>query len=124
SEPRVAIVSERAARMLWPDRSAIGRTLAWRTRNPRPPLTVIGVVADTRYVALDADPMGEIYLPSAIEPGRYGLFFHVRTARPAADVLGPVLAALSGRGYHVEQAATHEDALFASVKHRALPAWL
>ena len=59
-----------------------------------------------------------------IEPGRYGLFFHVRTSRPADTVLGPVLAALSGRGYRLDHAATHEDALFASVKHRALPAWL
>lgn len=48
----------------------------------------------------------------------------MRTSGPAAPVLGPVLAALAGRGYRVDQASTHEDALFASVKHRALPAWL
>jgi predicted permease len=124
NEPRLAIISETAARLLWPDRPAIGRTLVWRTRDPRPPLTVIGVVADARYAALDADPSGDIYLPSPIGPGRYGLFFHVRTTRSADAVLGPVLTALSGRGYRIDQAATHEDALFASVKHRALPAWL
>jgi predicted permease len=124
NEPRVAVVSETAARMLWPDQSPIGRTLVWRTRAPRPPLTVIGVVADARYLALDSDPTGDIYLPLGTGPGFYGLFFHVRTTRPSGTVLGPVLAALSGRGYHVDQAATHEDALFASVKHRALPAWL
>lgn len=124
NQPRAAIVSESAARMLWPDRPAIGRTLVWRTRAPRPPLTVIAVVADARYAALDTDPTGEIYLPSPMEPGRYGLYFHVRTTRSADTVLGPVLAALAGRGYRIHQAATHEDALFASVKHRALPAWL
>jgi hypothetical protein len=123
-DPRIAIVSETAARTLWPDRSAIGRTLVQRGSRPQPPLTVIGVVADARYASLDLEPGGDIYLPAPMGPGRYGLYFHVRTTRPGATVLGPAVAALGGRGYLLEQATTHEDALFASVKHRALPAWL
>jgi predicted permease len=122
--PRIAIVSETASRTLWPDRSAIGRTLVQRGSRPQPPLTVIGVVADARYAGLDLEPGGDIYLPAPMGPGRYGLYFHVRTTRPAATVLGPAVAALGGRGYLLEQATTHADALFASVKHRALPAWL
>jgi hypothetical protein len=124
NDPRVAIVSERAARMLWPDRSAIGRQLAPRSPKSAAPMTVIGVVADARYIALDTDPIGDIYLPLTGSRGRYGAFFHVRTTGPADEVLGSVLAALAGRGYLLEQASTHADALFASVKHRALPAWL
>jgi ABC-type antimicrobial peptide transport system permease subunit len=52
------------------------------------------------------------------------VYFHVGTTRDAGDVLPQVQAALAGRGLFFEQVATHEDALFASVRHRALPAWL
>ena len=120
-----AIVSERAARVFWPGQSAVGRILINRTGRMRGQrIPVIGVVGDTRFVALDESPFGDIYLPDPIGPGRYGVFFHVRTTGPAAAALPVVLAALSGRGLSFEQASTHEEALFASVRHRALPAWL
>jgi predicted permease len=124
NEGRVAIVSQGAARMLWPDRNPLGRRLLPRQKPGAAPMTVIAVVADARYVALDADPMGDVYLRGVLEPGRYGGFFHVRTTAPADAVLQSILGALAGRGYLIVQASTHEDALFASVKHRALPAWL
>jgi predicted permease len=120
-----AVVSERAARLLWPGQSPLGRILvnaSGRVRGQRIP--VIAVVADTRFAALDEAPYGDIYLPEPIGRGVYGVYFHVRTTREAADVLPHVQAALSGRGLFFEQAWTHEDALFASVRHRALPAWL
>jgi hypothetical protein len=122
----VALVSETAARVLWPDRSALGRTLVPRSsRLKSPTWTVIGVVADARYSGLDADPLGDIYLPDPLaSQGRTGAFFHVRTTQAAETVLPVILASLSGRGFRIEQASTHEDALFASVKHRVLPAWL
>jgi ABC-type antimicrobial peptide transport system permease subunit len=93
-------------------------------RSPAEPITVIAVVADARYVALDTEPAADVYLAGAIERGRYGGFFHVRTSGSADAVLRSIVAALAGRGYWLAQATTHEDALFASVKHRALPAWL
>ena len=120
-----AVVSERAARLFWPGQSPVGRVLinqSGRERGQRIP--VIGVVADARFNALDESPIGDIYLAGAIEPGRYGAYFHVGTTRDAEDVLPQVQAALAGRGLFFEQVATHEDALFASVRHRALPAWL
>ena len=120
-----AIVSERAARVFWSGRSAVGQILINRTGRVRgQAVPVIAVVADTRFVALDEPPVGDIYLPDPIAPGRYGVYFHVRTTHSAADVLPRVQAALSGRGLFFEQVATHEDALFASIRHRALPAWL
>jgi len=125
SEFAGAVVSERAARLLWPGQSPLGRLLvnnSGRVRGQRIP--VIAVVADTRFAALDEAPYGDIYLPEPIGRGVYGVYFHVRTTRQAADVLPQVHAALSGRGLFFEQAWTHEDALFASVRHRALPAWL
>jgi predicted permease len=120
----VALVSETAARALWPERAAIGQGLVARS-NPNRIRTVIGVVADARFLSLDEAPMGDVYLPDPLaEAGRTGVFFHVRTSAPASDVLPVVLSALNGRGLMIEQASTHADALFASVKHRVLPAWL
>jgi hypothetical protein len=120
----IALVSETAARALWPDRPAVGRQLVARS-NPASRFTVIGVIADARFTGLDHAPLGDIYRPDPLaNPGRTGVFFHVRTNMPAADVLPLVLAALTGRGLLIEQASTHADALFASVKHRVLPAWL
>jgi predicted permease len=121
----VALVSESAARVLWPDRPALGRTLVPRSSRLKSTWTVIGVVADARYSGLDADPLGDIYLPDPLASGgRTGAFFHVQTTEPAGAVLPVILASLPGRGFRIEQASTHEAALFASVKHRVLPAWL
>jgi putative ABC transport system permease protein len=118
----VAMVSAAAARRLWPDRSAIGQRLVARFSKREPEYIVIGVVQDARYSALDAEPLADIYLPEPIGPTTYGAYFHVRTDRSAADVL-PAAVAAFGPGFRLEQAATHEDALFAAIKHRALPAW-
>ena len=120
----IALVSETAARILWPDRSAIGQRLVARS-DPKRVHSVIGVVAGARFLGLDQDPIGDIYLPDPLaEAGRTGVFYHVATSAPAREVLPVVLSALQGRGLWIAQASTHEDALFASVKHLVLPAWL
>jgi hypothetical protein len=120
----VAIVSRTAARLLWPGQNPVGRPLAARP-NLRGPARrfVIGVVADARFSSLDEDPKGEIYLPDRIVQGRTGAFFHVRADEPDV-VLQRILQVASARRLYVTQATTHEDALFASVRHRALAAWL
>jgi putative ABC transport system permease protein len=123
----IAIVSETAARKLWPGQSAVGQLLVAqspRRRQVEPARTVIGVVADARYTALDDEPTGDIYVPDRFEAGRTGVFFHVRTTSDASMVLPLVAQALKARNVFANQISTHEDALFASVKHRALPAWL
>ena len=58
-DERVAIVSEAAARVLWPGEDALGKPMPWNKE------TVIGVVADasTAYVG-KADPL-EFYVPQA-----------------------------------------------------------
>jgi hypothetical protein len=123
-EQTAAIVSETAARQLWPGRPALGQLLVAAGRHADSPRTVIGVVADTRYGALDRDPIGDIYVPDRIDAGRTGLFFHLRTAGDAAALVPFVARALQGRNAFANQVSTHESALFDSVRHRALPAWL
>jgi predicted permease len=65
----VAIVSESAARLIWPGRQAVGQYLALHSAdNPRPPswLEVVGVVGD---VAL---PDGDGWNPATYTPRRQG----------------------------------------------------
>jgi putative ABC transport system permease protein len=122
----VAMVSATAARMLWPNRDAIGQSLVRTSpaRQQEPPAIVIGIVADARYQSLDADPIGDLYMPGPLQPGTYGVHYHARTSGDAAAVASRAAATLTAAGLHLEQAGTHRDAMFAELKHRALPAWL
>ena len=61
----VIVVSDIVARQYWPGRRAINQVLVRERR----PFTVIGVVPDARYVALDREPQGAIYLPFAADSG-------------------------------------------------------
>ena len=119
----VALVSATAAKTFWPGREAVGQTLVRQGRVPEPPVVVMGVVEDARYTALDSQPLADIYLPAALRRGRTGVYFHVRTDRSAADVR-PAAVAAFGPEFRLEQGSTHEEALFAAIKHRALPAWV
>jgi putative ABC transport system permease protein len=70
-QPRVAIVSESAARRLWPGADPIGKRLSMSTFTPGAPRawrTVVGVVADVRY-----HDVGEVQLDvydPALQMGR------------------------------------------------------
>jgi len=56
--PRVVIVSATAAKRLWPGVNPIGRRF-----KTKPPLTVVGVVDDTRASGLDAEVRPYLYVP-------------------------------------------------------------
>jgi putative ABC transport system permease protein len=58
--PRVAMLSASAARHYWPNADPIGRRL--RGEKPEDAITIVGVVADTRYRDL-RDPRPSIYFP-------------------------------------------------------------
>jgi putative ABC transport system permease protein len=61
--PRVAIVSDRVARLLWRGEDAVGRRLALgRPAASSDWWTVVGTVAETRYRAL-REPAPTVYLP-------------------------------------------------------------
>jgi hypothetical protein len=60
----VVIVNERAARILWPGRPAVGQRLSvWGVTDAAPAL-VVGVVNDVRS-ALDRETVAEVYAPLA-----------------------------------------------------------
>jgi putative ABC transport system permease protein len=60
----VIVVSDIVARQYWPGQPAIDRVLMRKGQ----PFIVIGVVPDARYVALDREPQGAIYMPFAADP--------------------------------------------------------
>jgi putative ABC transport system permease protein len=68
---QVAIVSRSLAETLWPAHDAIGQWIAWPVVGgpPRPPLLVVGVVADTRDVTLSSARPLTMYLHYAQRPG-------------------------------------------------------
>jgi putative ABC transport system permease protein len=61
SAPRVAVVNQTFATRFWPGRSAIGQTF----RMDSTPVTVVGVVRDSRHRRLDERPAPFMYLPLA-----------------------------------------------------------
>jgi predicted permease len=58
---RVAIVSEKTARQLWPGANPIGKR--FREDESRPFAEVIGIVADVRTLSLEGDPGLMVYQP-------------------------------------------------------------
>lgn len=68
--PPVAVISRRLAQQLWPNQSALGKSLAWpSSRVRRPPLEIVGVVADTRHASLADPPAMVVYRPFAQTSG-------------------------------------------------------
>lgn len=63
--PGVAIVNESAARLLWSSESPLGKAIFLASPTP---ITVIGVVADMRGVAMDQEPGPEVFRPRAQDP--------------------------------------------------------
>jgi hypothetical protein len=89
----VVIVSEATARHYWPGTDPIGKTLAFGPTEP--PLTVVGVVPDTRYRELRT-ARASIYFPlrQAMFPV-VPLTLVIRTTREPASVVGALRVALS-----------------------------
>ena len=74
--PLVVIVNESAARVLWPDQSAVGRVLRmWDDGMPE--YTVVGVAADASYNSLGEGPTPFLYFPFA-QDYRTDMVLHAR----------------------------------------------
>ena len=69
--PRVAIVNDRMARRLWPERDAVGRRFTIGAVNANSVWwTVVGVVADMRRQGPEQDPIPQMFEPIAQNPPR------------------------------------------------------
>jgi putative ABC transport system permease protein len=82
----VAVVSERAARMYWPQ-GALGKRLATERASGRPVWrTVVGVVQSTRHFGLEASQKPEFYRPHVQAPSPF-MQLVVRTAHDPAAMI-------------------------------------
>ncbi|MEZ5319307.1 MAG: FtsX-like permease family protein [Vicinamibacterales bacterium] len=123
----VAVVSRTAARLLWPDRSALGQVLTRLRPVPGasdPRRIVAAVVGDARWQALDAPPVGDVYLPGVIQATTVGIGALVQTTGDASDVAARAARELTARGLTVRRAVALEDAMASSTRARVLPVWL
>jgi predicted permease len=90
-----AILSESAARRLWPGENAIGRSFRMDDKAPfvagNPTYHVIGIVRDTRAITLDGSDTQQIYIP--LPTGEYGAeALLIRTRFDAAQLLNAIPA--------------------------------
>jgi putative ABC transport system permease protein len=125
----VLVVSESVARGYWPDRPAIGQTLVSNEsmRAPGRPFTVVGVVEDARYVALDRDAHGAIYYVNAASPDPWLSTVLFRLDANGATSLADVGAWMQTRcpSCTIYGAPTSLDELIAtSIRPRTFHAWL
>jgi predicted permease len=80
-EANVAVISEDAARLLWPGRDPIGsRATIVSPDMPDAPLQIIGIVANVRASDIDQRTTPQVYVPSAWRPQR-SMAVVVRTDR-------------------------------------------
>ncbi len=90
--PRAIVLSASAARRLFADGSALGRTVAIGPRDgsgrARDPI-VVGVVGDVRYSGFESAPDGAIYMPYAQRPFRT-MYLAVRGAGDPASIAAAV----------------------------------
>jgi putative ABC transport system permease protein len=93
--PKVVLVSERAARTIWPGEDPIGRPVSvaqggfWEDT-----ARVVGVVGDVRYGSLDSLPKADVYLPYAQSPSGRAMLL-VRTAGDPVAITGAVRRVLA-----------------------------
>ena len=97
----VVIVNETAARTMFPNGEALGRSISSFDTEIR----VVGVVADVKHRALELEPDSEIYFPMAQLWAFQTIEMVVRTALPPASIAGPVGAAV----HRVEAQMPTED---------------
>lgn len=115
----IVVVSQTAAKRLWPDSAAVGKTLTGAGRT----VEVIGVVADARYIGLDRPSEGEIY--------QVGTGSHVATlvfgggqgAWADTETVLRRVASSAPQG-EVLRIGPLKDALARSIRLRSFRAWI
>ena len=97
-QPKVLLVSESAARRLWPNDDPIGKRM-WAGQGSAgsgDASEVVGVVSDVRYRAIETAPIPDVYLPLAqsYQSAHAPVRAHARPREPGLDpaTLAPAIA--------------------------------
>jgi len=80
ASPRIAVINETMASLLWPGADAIGKCIIV---NNEPCATIVGVAGDARRFAIQESPTMQYYVPFGQESGISGPVLLVRTAGDA-----------------------------------------
>jgi predicted permease len=129
--PLVAIIDESMARRYWPSESAIGKQ--FRGHDPRghndDPLTVVGVVRDTRTRGREAAPLPHVFQPAAQlnprdNPATPDLV--IRTAGDPAQLAATVRDVVRSVNHSaiISTVVTMEEQLDEQVSPRRFQTWL
>jgi len=81
---RVIIINETLARRYFPGEDPIGKRMTLEDENPKEEdwATIVGVVKDTKPLALDGKPSPEMYMPFAQRPARSMALMIRTTSKP------------------------------------------
>jgi predicted permease len=120
--PKVAIISERMARELWPNENPIGRRFTeWR--DEKFSREVVGVVGDTKVFSLDKDTENQMYVPYLQDSGWSTLTLVVRTTGEPTAFAGSVREAIRAvdKGIPTYNLRTLNDVVSVSTAPRRVP---
>jgi putative ABC transport system permease protein len=121
TSPRVVVISERLARLYFPNESPIGRRVTISDPKAGPWEEIVGVVADVRHWGLDAEPPPEFYVSYRQHWRRY-MTFTVRAYGDPLQLAPSVRAAVRAfdKDLVPEEVATMEQVISVSLTQRRL----
>jgi predicted permease len=80
--PEVAILNENLARLLFGDRNPVGHTFRFTGPGPAAPVTIVGVVKNSKYFTLGEENAQAMYMPYFQAGKKDEIHFMVRASRP------------------------------------------
>ena len=90
ARPKVVVINETAARVLWTNEDPIGQRISIGQGGFYDGAEVVGIVRDVRYVHVETAPGPDVYIPILQSPQRSALLF-VRGRTPSTSIV-PLIA--------------------------------
>ncbi|MEX2272330.1 MAG: FtsX-like permease family protein [Vicinamibacterales bacterium] len=109
------VMSESAARMIWPGEDPVGQEIDLQKR-----LRVVGIVSDVRMGGPEVEPWPDVYVPMSQGRGTTATTLIIRTSLPAEAMLPTLRAAIQevDPSQRVRDATTLETSLTALLAQR------
>ena len=93
SQPPVTIVNQAFVRKYFPGEEPLGREVQYAPTSTQPPMQIVGIVADVKEGALDAETPPTLYVAFAQDPSS-GFVLAVRTSQAEGALLPSVVGAV------------------------------
>lgn len=116
--PRVALVSEKMARLWWKKESPVGKRIKLGVEDSKSPwMTIVGVVGDISHGTYEREPRATMYLPYQQAPALW-MDVGVRTAGDPLHLAPAITAAI--RSVDAEQPITDMRTMAKSIHNQAI----